>query len=745
MASNYYSAQIKQCLEFGTRNQTRHLKTIHGHIIKTLPYPETILHNKIIHGYAKIRNPTYARRVFDEIPQPNLYSWNSLLMAYSQSGHHLSEMERTFKRLPERDGVSWNLLISGYSLSGLVGEAVRAYNTMMKDGSGDFLTRVTVMTMLKLCSDNGRVGLGKQVHGHVVRRGFESYLLVGSALMDMYAKVGFISDAKTVFYGLEDRNTVMYNSLMGGLLASGMVEDAKKLFQGMEKDSVSWTAMIKGLAQNGLEKEAIEYFREMKMEGLTMDQFTFGSVLPACGGLGAIEEGKKVHACVIRTNFQDNIYVGSALVDMYCKCKCIDYAKAVFDGMRQKNVVSWTAMVVGYGQSGRAEEAVKMFLEMERSGVQPDHYTLGQAISACANISSLEEGSQFHGKAVTSGFVHYVIVSNSLVTLYGKCGNIDDSTKLFNEMSFRDEVSWTAMVSAYAQFGRAIEAIDLFDRMVQHGLKPDGVTLTGVISACSRAGLVEKGQRYFELMTNEYGILPSNGHYSCMIDLFSRSGRLEEAMSFINRMPFPPDAIGWITLLSACRNKGNLEIGKQAAESLIELDPHHPAGYTLLLSIYASKGEWDCVAQLRREMRERKVRKEPGQSWIKWKGKLHSFSADDESSPYLDQIYAKLEELNQKIIDDGYKPDTSFVQHDVEEAVKIKMLNYHSERLAIAFGLIFVPSGLPIRVGKNLRVCVDCHIATKHISRVTGREIIVRDAVRFHRFKDGTCSCGDFW
>ncbi|KAJ4909704.1 putative pentatricopeptide repeat-containing protein [Raphanus sativus] len=744
MASSYYSAQIKQCLEHGGRNQSRHLKTIHAHIIKSLPSPETILHNKIIHGYAKIRNSIYARRVFDEIPQPNIYSWNSLLMAHSQSGH-LSEMERTFKKLPFRaDGVSWNLLISGYSLSGLLGEAVRAYNTMMKEGSAN-LTRVTLMTMLKLCSDNGCVSLGKQVHGQVRKRGFESYLLVGSALMDMYAKVGFITDAKKVFYGLEDRNTVMYNSLMGGLLASGMVKDAQELFQEMEKDSVSWTAMIKGLAQNGLEKEAIEFFGEMKVEGLRMDQFTFGSVLPACGGLGAIKEGRKIHACIIRTNFQDNVYVGSALIDMYCKCRCIDYAKTVFDGMKQKNVVSWTAMVVGYGQAGRAEEAVKMLLEMERSGVQPDHYTLGQAISACANIASLEEGSQFHGKTIVSGLIDYVTVSNSLVTLYGKCGNIDDSARLFNEMSFRDEVSWTAMVSAYAQFGRANEAIDLFDRMVQEGLKPDGVTLTGVISACSRAGLVEKGQRYFELMTNEYGIVPSNGHYSCTIDLFSRSGRLEEAMSFINGMPFPPDAVGWTTLLSACRNKGNLEIGKWAAESLIELDPHHPAGYTLLSSIYASKERWDCVAQLRREMREKKVRKEPGQSWIKWKGKLHSFSADDESSQYLDQIYAKLEELNQMILDDGYKPDTSFVQHDVEEAVKIKMLNYHSERLAIAFGLIFVPSGLPIRVGKNLRVCVDCHTATKHISSVTGREIIVRDAVRFHRFKDGTCSCGDFW
>ncbi|KAG2281268.1 hypothetical protein Bca52824_052488 [Brassica carinata] len=593
-------------------------------------------------------------------------SWTAMVSAYAQF-RRASEAIDLFDRMVEHglkpDAVTLTGVISACSRAGLVEKGQR-YFELMTDGCEN-LTRVTLMTMLKLSSDNGHVSLGKQVHVQLV-----------SSLMQRR------------FYSVEDRNTVMYNSLMGGLLASGMIKDAQKLFQGMEKDSVSWTAMIKGLAQNGLEKAAVEFFREMKEEGLTMDQFTFGSVLPA------------FHACIIRTNFQDNVYVGSALIDMYCKCKCIDYAKTAFDGMKQKNVVSWTAMVVGYGQTGRAEEA----------RIQPDHYTLGQAISACSNIASLEEGSQFHGKTIVSGLIHYVTVSNSLVTLYGKCGNIDDSTRLFNEMSFRDEVSWTAMVSAYAQFRRASEAIDLFDRMVEHGLKPDAVTLTGVISACSRAGLVEKGQRYFELMTDEYGIEPSNGHYSCMIDLFSRSGRLEEAMSFINGMPFPPDAIGWTTLLSACRNKGNLEIGKQAAESLIELDPHHPAGYTLLSSIYAyaSKERWDCVAQLRREMREKK------------KGKLHSFSADDESSQYLDRIYAKLEELNQMI------------------TVKIKMLNYHSERLAIAFGLIFVPSGLPIRVGKNLRVCVDCHTAMKHIFSVT-------DAVRFHHFKDGTCSCGDFW
>ncbi|MBA0816025.1 hypothetical protein Gohar_000733 [Gossypium harknessii] len=210
-------------------------------------------------------------------------------------------------------------------------------------------------------------------------------------------------------------------------------------------------------------------------------------------------------------------------------------------------------------------------------------------------------------------------------------------------------------------------------------------------------------------------------------------------------MPMPPDAIGWSTLLSSCRLHGNLEVGKWAAASLQELEPNNPAGYILLSSIYAAKGKWDYVSELRRGMRDKGVRKEPGCSWIKYKGKVHIFSADDQTSPFSDQIYAELDKLNHKMIEEGYVPDMSTVLHDVEESEKKKMLNYHSERLAIAFGLIFIPPGLPIRIVKNLRVCGDCHNATKYISKITHREILVRDAVRFHLFKDGTCSCGDFW
>ncbi|KAM6548273.1 hypothetical protein CsatB_019949 [Cannabis sativa] len=740
-STGYYIGLFKLCCD--TQNHAL-VKKLHSHIIRNLTHPETILINKLIDAYGKLGNIKYARQSFDEMSEPNIFSWNTILSAYSKTGH-LPEMRKMFNRMPARDGVSWNALISGYASFGSLAESVKVYNLMLCDRTAS-LNRITFSTILMVASSKGCVDLGRQVHGQIVKYGFELYLFVGSPLVDMYSKAGLIYDAKLVFEKIVEKNVVMYNTMLTGLLRCGLVENAECLFSRMpEKDSISWTTMITGFTQKGLGREALDKFRDMRSEGLTMDQFTFGSVLTACGGLLALEEGKQIHAFIIRTYPKDNVFVGSALVDMYCKCRNIKYADAVFNRMPRKNVVSWTAMLVGYGQNGHSEEAVKIFSEMQRNGVEPDDFTLGSVISSCGNLASLEEGSQFHGRAIVSGLVSFMTVSNAIVTLYGKCGSIEDAHKLFNEMKVRDEVSWTALVTGYAQFGKANETIDLFEKMLFHGFKPDGVTFIGVLSACSRAGLVDKGLQYFESMVKEHVITPISDHYTCMIDLLSRAGRLEEAKNFINTMPHKPDAIGWVTLLSSCRNHHNMDIGKWAAESLLELEPQHPASYVLLSSIYAARGKWDDVAKLRRDMRDKQVRKEPGCSWIKYKGKVHIFSADDWSSPYADQIYYELEKLNQKMIEEGYVPDMSYVFHDVEESEKMKMLNYHSEKLAIAFGLIFIPSSLPIRVVKNLRVCGDCHNATKYISKITKREILVRDAVRFHLFKDGKCSCGDFW
>lgn len=739
--SSYCCSILKNCCENTNLIQA---KKLHCIIIKTLENPETFLLNNLINSYIKLHNVVYARNVFDKIPKPNLFSWNTILSAYSKSGN-LSKMEEVFKLMPKKDGVSWNLIISGYASRGMSNEALKAYKLMIRDGLGS-LNRITFSKMLILSLNKGWIELGRQVHGQITKCGFMSYVFVGSPLVDMYAKSGLICHAKQVFDELPERNLVIHNTMIMGFLRCGMVEEAGHLFSHMtEKDSISWTTMITGLTQNCLEIDAIDFFQNMMLEGLAVDQFTLGSILTACGGLIALKEGKQIHAFAVKTNHVDNVFVGSALVDMYSKCRSITSAETVFKSMPYKNIVSWTAMVVGFGQNGYSEEAIQIFCEMQRIGIEPDEYTLGSVISSCGNLASLEEGGQFHAQAQVSGLISFTTVANALVTLYGKCGSIGDSHQMFNEMKIKDEVSWTALVSGYAQFGKANETVDIFEKMLASGLQPDSVTFIGILSACSRAGLVKEGHHYFQLMVEEYGIKPMVDHYTCMIDLLSRAGKLEEAKDFIQKMPCKPDAIGWATLLSSCRSRGNIEIGKWAAKYLQELDPENPASYVLLSSMYASRGLWGEVAQLRRRMRDKGVKKEPGFSWIKYKNKVHIFSADDKSSPFSDQIYNELEKLNLKMIDEGYIPDVSSVLHDIEESEKIKSLNHHSERLAIAFGLLFVPPALPIRVVKNLRVCGDCHNATKIISKITQREILVRDAVRYHLFKDGKCSCGDFW
>ncbi|KAL6573586.1 hypothetical protein OROHE_002045 [Orobanche hederae] len=739
--SNYYCSLLKQCCESRSLKQA---KQLHARIIRTLINPETFLLNNLINGYHNLDDIKDARKVFGEMRRPNQFSWNTILSTYSKNGD-IAEMLEIFNLIPSKDGVSWNLIISGYVKCGLTEKALEAYKSMLRHGSEN-LNRITLSMIIIMLSNKGWLDLGASIHGQVMKYGFGSYVFVGSPLMDMYAKCGLIAEAKRVFDELPERNLVIFNTMLMGFLRRGMVEEAYNFFDCMiEKDSVSWTTMISGLTQNGLYKEALGLFQEMRFKGLNMDQFTFGSVLTACGGLLAATEGKQIHAYILRTGHKDNVFVASALLDMYSKCREIKNSERVFRLMENKNIVSWTAMLVAYGQNGYSEEAVWIFCEMQRNGVEPDDFTLGSVISSCANLASLEEGAQFHGQSLVSGLISFVTVSNALVTLYAKCGNIEESHLLFDEIKSKDEVSWTALVSGYAKFGKVNETINLFEGMLAYGLKPDGVTFVGVLSACSRAGFVEKGRQYFALMVNKFKVKPILDHYTCMIDLFSRAGNLEEAKKFILEMPCRPDTIGWATLLSSSRNCGNTEIGKWAAECLLELDPQNPAGHVLLASIYAAKGQWDEVAKLRKGMRDKGVRKDPGCSWIKYKNKVHIFTADDKSSPLSSQIYEELEKMNRKMMEEGYVPDVKCVLHDVKDSEKLRMLNHHSERLAIAFGLIFIPSGLPIKVVKNLRVCDDCHNATKFISKITQREILVRDSVRFHLFKNGKCSCGDFW
>jgi pentatricopeptide repeat protein len=329
--------------------------------------------------------------------------------------------------------------------------------------------------------------------------------------------------------------------------------------------------------------------------------------------------------------------------------------------------------------------------------------------------------------------------------MYSKCGSIEDAFQTFDVMSERNVISWNAMIAGCAQHGCGKEALKLFAQMPQAGIEPDHISFVSALSACSHSGLVDEGLQLFDSMCRDYCIAPREVHYACMIDLLGRAGRLDEARDFMKTIPFAPDAYVWGALLGACRLYGNIDLGKHAAECLFQLEPHNAAKYVLLSNIYAAAGRWDDVAKVRKIMKDRGVQKQPGCSWIEVKNKVHTFMVEDKSHPQTEEIYSTLEELARQMEAAGYVPDTNFVLHDVEMEQKEHSLYHHSEKLAIAFGLISTLPGLPVRIIKNLRVCGDCHTATKFISKIVEREIIIRDANRFHHFKDGLCSCGDYW
>lgn len=377
--------------------------------------------------------------------------------------------------------------------------------------------------------------------------------------------------------------------------------------------------------------------------------------------------------------------------------------------------------------------------------MKPDKFTFPSILRACASIVSLEQGKQVHACIIKTESEPNIVLESSLVDMYVKCGTIEDARRVFDKMPERNVVSWTAIIAGYGRYGDSKEVFMLFEQMQQLGLKPNYVTLLAILNACSHAGLVDEAWHYFESIDRDYHIKPRVEHYSCMVDLLGRAGRLDEANEFINRMPLKPHAAIWGTLLGACRMHGNIELGKIAAEHLFNLDSQNAGKYVVLSNIYAAAGRWEDVAKVRKLMKDRGVKKEPGCSWIEYRKKIHLFVVGDRSHPQSEEIYATVETLIRKIKEAGYVPEINFMLHEVEDELKEKYLSYHSEKLAVAFGIINISPGTPIRIVKNLRVCGDCHTAIKFISNTAEREIILRDSNRFHHFKDGVCSCGDYW
>ncbi|XP_057828380.2 pentatricopeptide repeat-containing protein At2g27610 [Cryptomeria japonica] len=755
---------------------------VHGYIVKFGVFSDVDVGNALLDMYVKCGDIDSAHTVFGKMQRRDIVSWNSMLAGYVQNGkgdsagklfqgmkleclqpdqytyasflqacatseNHkvgmgihgeiiksgyetsifassalvdmyckcdmVQDARYVFDRMPERNIVSWAAMISGYAQNAYGEEALKLVCLML--GTCIYPEQYTFTSVLVACSSLASLEYCKMVHAHIMRTGFDSNLSVQNALVDAYSKCGSLADALYVFNAMPAR------------------------------DIISWNAMIAGFVQNGSFLEALKLFYQIQFTDIEPDEFTFPSVMRACASLADLKQGKSIHNYIIKNGSESNIWVGTSLLDMYMKCRSIGYACMVFKRMPEWNIISWNAMIEGYIQNGLGEEALKLLRQMLRAGTQPDQFNLASILNACASLAALEIGKQVHSFIIQKGFDVDICVGNAIIDMYAKCGSLVDAQKAFVKIYKRDVASWNAMMGGYAQHGYGKEAVELFEQMQQEGVKPNHITFVCVLSACSNAGLLHKGCRLFDSILLDHDITLTMEHYACMVDLLGRAGQLGEAEELINNMPFEPSALVWRTLLAACRIHGDIELGKRAAEHVLRIEPQDSAAYVLLSNIYAASGRWDHLTSVRKSMKERGVKKEPGLSWIEVKGRVHSFTVMDRSHIQTEEIYRKLEILMELIKGAGYVPNTNFVLHDVEEEQKEKLLSYHSEKLAIAFGLISIPQGMPIRIIKNLRICGDCHTAAKLISRIAKRELFLRDANRYHHFKDGMCSCGDYW
>ncbi|CAH8312813.1 unnamed protein product [Eruca vesicaria subsp. sativa] len=560
------------------------------------------------------------------------------------------------------------------------------------------------------------------------------------------------------------------------LSLSKSTQHALKIFSQIQSPNLYiFNLLIRTFSTSPEPNKALNFYTQMLRLHIPPDNITFPFLIKASSEIESLKSGEQVHSHVVRFGFHNDVYVENSLVHMYasfgliasagrvfggmlfrdvvswtsmvdgyCKCGMVEDAREMFDEMPHRNLVTWSIMINGYVKSKRFEEAVELFEVMRREGVVANETVMVSVISSCANLGALGVGVRVHEYVVRNGMSVNVVLGTALVEMYWRCGEVEKAVRVFEELSEKDSLSWSSVIKGLAVHGHGNKAIHYFSRMVRLGFVPRDVTFTAVLSACSHGGLVEKGLELYEMMKREYGIEPRLEHYGCIVDMLGRAGKLAEAEKFILEMPVKPNGPILGALLGACKIYKNAEVAERVGNMLLEVKPEHSGYYVLLSNIYACAGKWEKIERLRDMMKEKLVKKPPGWSLIEIDGKINKFSMRDDH-PEMGKIKRKWEEILRKIRLVGYKGNTEDAFFDVDEEEKESAIHMHSEKLAIAYGMMKTKPGTTIRIVKNLRVCEDCHTVTKHISEVYGREFIVRDRNRFHHFRNGLCSCRDYW
>ncbi|XP_022953226.1 pentatricopeptide repeat-containing protein At1g15510, chloroplastic [Cucurbita moschata] len=633
---------------------------------------------------------------------------NALITMYVKCGD-LSNARKLFDKMPKRDRISWNAMISGYFENGGGLEGLRLF-FMMRELSVD-PDLITMTSLASACELLGNQRLGREIHGVGVKSEFGDDVSMNNSLIQMYSSLGHLGEAEKIF--------------------SRMVS----------KDVVSWTAMIASYDSHKLPLKAVETYKTMALEGVMADGITLVSVLSACACLGHLDLGIRLHGISIKTGFISHVMVSNALIDMYSKCKCVNKALEVFHKISGKNVISWTSLILGLRINNRSFEALFFFRQMKES-MKPNSVTLITILSACARIGALMRGKEIHAHALRTGVGFDGFLPNAILDMYVRCGRNVPALNQFNSQK-KDVTAWNILLTGYAEQGQGKLAVELFDEMLESEINPDEITFIALLCACSRSGMVMEGLEYFNEMKNKYNLTPNLKHHACVVDLLGRAGQLDDAYDFIQDMPIEPDAAIWGALLNACRIHRSVQLGELAASRVFEKDDKSVGYYVLLCNFYAECGNWEKVSKVRTLMRERGLAVDPGCSWVEVNGKVHAFLSGDnfhaqskEINGVLDGFYSKMKEAG-----------LGDLKSSEVESSRADVFCGHSERQAIAFGLINTAPGMPIWVTKNMYVCRSCHDMVKFISRNVRREISVRNVEEHHHFKDGVCSCGDegYW
>ncbi|KAI0507894.1 hypothetical protein KFK09_014022 [Dendrobium nobile] len=516
--------------------------------------PKDVTFASVLRSCSSLLALTLARQVHGLILKfgfcVNVILGTSLVDVYGKC-QIMDEAHKQFDEIPDPNPVSWNVIVRRYLDFGQGEKALCMFLRMIHVGV--IPLNFTVSSALVACSDSSWLSVGCQIHGIVVKNGYETDYIVENSIMELYAKCGCIEDARWIFNCSVSRDVVSWTSMVSGYASCGRLNEAEKLFYEMpERNVVSWNALLAGYVQSFNWEKAFEFFHEMQRETTEIDFITLGLMLNSCAGLLDSEKGKQIHGFAYRHLLFPDIFFSNALLDMYTKCGNLKSADLWFLQIgSRRDKVSWNSLLAGYARHGRSEEAFDIFNEMLKE-TTPNEFTFSMMLAASANIFMLEHGKQIHACLIRNGFNIDVIIRGALVDMYCKCRLLDYAVRVFEKESSRDVVLWNSAILGFAYNGRGAYSIELFEAMQRDRIRPDNITFIGLLLACISEGSVSLGCKYFYMMSDEYGVIPRVEHYECMIELLGKHGSMVELEELIRRMPFEPTIPMWSRIYDSC-------------------------------------------------------------------------------------------------------------------------------------------------------------------------------------------------